>query len=144
VAKLDTKHIFTGNIDLVFESIRKYGLYPEYLPGVTGIEVLPAQAEGSTCQVRYELNLIKKIYYVLDMYEESPNKIWWQLADSNIMKQNNGSWLLDSKGSSQTKATYSLDIKFKGLVPGAITDQIAKANLPGMLIGFQKIIDQSL
>jgi ribosome-associated toxin RatA of RatAB toxin-antitoxin module len=143
LAKLETEHVFRGSVDKVFSAIGKYDLYPDYLPGVTKIEVLPAKATGSRCQVRYELNLIKKFYYVLDMFEEAPNRIWWKLDDSNLMKQNDGSWEFTKKSADATKARYTLDVKFKGLVPSSITDQIAKANLPAMLTGFQKLIDDN-
>ncbi len=141
MAKVETEHVFRGSVEKVFNGIRKYEAYPDYLPGVTKIEVLPPKAKGSTCQVRYEINLIKKFYYVINMFEEAPNRMWWNLDDSNLMKQNDGSWDFTKKTADSTKALYTLDVKFKGLVPSAITDQIAKANLPAMLAGFQKMID---
>jgi len=141
VAKLETEHVFEGDVQKVFAGISQYSLYPEYLPAVTKVEVLKPRIAGSTCQVRYELNLIKKFYYVLDMFEQAPNKIWWELDESNIMKANTGSWNLEEKGKDKTKAVYTLDVKFRGLVPSKITDQIAKANLSQMLSGFQKMIN---
>lgn len=143
MAALETEHTFDGGIDQVFGAIGQYGKYPEYIPGVTKIEVLPPQAKGSKCQVRYELNIIKTFFYTLDMFEKGPEKIWWTLADSNLMKASSGSWDLKQSGKDKTRAVYKLDIKFKGLIPGAITDQIAKANIPGMMAGFQKLINAS-
>ncbi len=141
MAKVETEHLFQGTIERVFAGIRNYQAYPDYLPGVTHIEVLPPKAPGSSAQVRYELNIIKKFYYVLDMFEEKPKRIWWTLNDSNLMKTNDGSWEFSVKDPETTRAKYALDIRFKGLVPGSITDSIAKANLPAMLAGFQKMID---
>ncbi|MCX6123329.1 MAG: SRPBCC family protein, partial [Proteobacteria bacterium] len=63
--------------------------------------------------------------------------------ESNLMKHNTGSWTFEAEGKGKTKATYNLEIKFKGLVPSMITDQIAKANLPLMFAGFQKLIDNT-
>ena len=140
MAKLELEHVFDGQVDEVFAAICQFDEYPKYIPGVTKIEVLPAAAKDSSCQVRYELNLIKTFYYVLNMYQEEPNKIWWDLADSNLMKISNGAWDFNSAGEGKTKAVYQLDIKFKGLVPSAVTDRVAKANLPGMMQGFQKLI----
>lgn len=141
MAKLETEHVFNGSIEKVFSGLRNYQHYPEYLPGVTGIEVLPPQESGSSCQVRYELKIIKEFYYILNMYEKAPDKIWWDLADSNIMKANSGSWKLRPKSDSQTQATYQLDIKLKGFVPSAVTDKVAESNLSAMLAGFQKLVD---
>ena len=141
MASLETHHTFDGTPDKVFAAIRKFDKYPEYIPGVTKIEVLPAKLKGSSCQVRYELNIIKTFYYVLDMFEEAPGKIWWTLSDSNIMKVSNGAWELKAGSPGQTKAVYRLEVKFKGLIPSTITDQVAKANIPGMMSGFQKLIN---
>lgn len=143
MAKLEKVHTFDGTVEQVFAAIRQYSKYGDYLPGVTRTVVLPAAQSGSSCQVRYELNLIKTFYYVLHMFEKSPTSISWTLADSNLMKENDGSWSFSDLGDGKTKAIYTLDIKFKGLVPSVITDQVAKANLPMMFSGFQRLIDSS-
>jgi hypothetical protein len=87
------------------------------------------------------LNLIKKFFYVLDMFEEAPKRLSWELADSNLMKSNSGSWTLKAGKKGTTDATYSLEVKFRGLVPSAVSDRIAQANLPAMFEGFQGLID---
>ncbi len=144
MAELETTHIFNGEIDRVFRAIGKFDQYPKYLPGVTAIQVEPApKGSSAKCRVRYELNIVKTFYYTLEMNEKAPDKIWWSMTDSNLMKQNDGGWDFEPAGKGKTKATYKLDIKFKGLVPSMITDQIAKANLPMMFAGFQKLIDDT-
>lgn len=141
MAELTTEHVFDGSPQAVFDAIRQYQKYPDYIPGVTKIAVLPADKPKSTCQVRYELKLIKSFHYTMNMFEENPAKIWWDLADSNIMKRSTGSWTLKEVSPGKTKAVYALDIAFSGLVPQKIVDGITKANLPGMMKGFQQIID---
>lgn len=141
MAELTTDYMFDGSIEQVFTGIRQYAEYSKYLSGVTATEVLPPVLAGSVCRVRYDLKIIKTFHYTLHMFEESPKRIWWSLEESNIMKQSNGSWTFSDAGGGRTKAIYTLDIAFKGLVPSAIVDQITKANLPGMLKGMQKLID---
>jgi ribosome-associated toxin RatA of RatAB toxin-antitoxin module len=143
VAAVKITQLFKGSIDQVFKGIGSYTLYPEHIPGVQKIEVLPPKLPKSTCQVRYEINVIKTFYYVIDMFEESPKKIWWTMSESNLMKSNSGQWDLKEVDKNTTEATYTLDVAFKGFVPGAVTDRVAKANLPAMMAGFQKIIEQS-
>lgn len=139
---LETKHEFSGSIAAVFRGIRSYEQYSNYIPGVTYVEVLPAQHVGSSCQVRYELNIVKKIYYVLNMFEDTPNKISWNLAESNVMKKNDGAWILSEISKNKTLAIYQLDVAFRGLVPSALTNKIAKTSLPGMFEGMQKLITE--
>ena len=141
LAELTTDHIFDAGIDEVFAGLGRFEKYPQYIPGVTGIAVLPPTKPGSVRRVRYELKIIKSFYYTLHMFEEAPGRIWWELDESNIMKKSNGAWALKDLGNAKTKATYGLDVSFKGLVPSSIVDQITKANLPGMFKGFQELID---
>ena len=144
MAELETSHVFNGDMERVFRAIGNYGEYAKYLQGVTGIVVSPApKGSNSKCLVRYELNIIKTFHYTLEMFEEPSTKVWWRMVDSNLMKQNEGSWTFSPDGPGKTKAIYNLDVKFKGLVPSMITDQVAKANLPQMFAGFQKLIDQT-
>jgi ribosome-associated toxin RatA of RatAB toxin-antitoxin module len=142
MAELETTQYFKGDIKKVFKALGQYSRYPEFIPGVTSIQVLPPPA-GSTakCLVRYEINVVKTFFYTLEMFDNGADKIWWNMTESNLMKKNDGSWTLKPSDSGDTAAIYKLDISFKGLVPSMITDQVAKANLPGMFAGFQKLID---
>ena len=140
MAKLETQHIFQGNLEKVFEAITSYELYSEYLPGVTGVEILETLDDGSK-RVKFDLNLMKKFHYTLIMRAQSPGAISWELESSNLMKSNSGSWDLAAKGKDKTVADYAVDITFKGLVPKSITDRVAKANIGGMFQGFQEIIN---
>ena len=137
---VDEKYSFTGNIEKVFNGIRQYELYPDYLPGVTEIESLEPSNDKVAATLKYTVNLVKKFHYTLDLYEEKPNRIYWTLVDSNLMKKNDGSWQLTADGD-KTNAEYHLDLKFKGLVPGKIQDMVAKTQLPAMFEGFQKLIN---
>jgi ribosome-associated toxin RatA of RatAB toxin-antitoxin module len=141
MAALVHEHVFDGDIQKVFKGICQFDQYSEHLPGVTGIQVLDATQKDSVCRVRYELKIIKEFYYTLHMFIKEPEKIFWQLDESNVLITNNGSWTLSAKSKKKTTAVYSLDVSFKGLVPKMLTDKIAAANLPNMFAGFQKIID---
>lgn len=144
MAELVTAHTFAGTLDEVFRGISQYSEYPKYLPGVTSIEVLPPTLPESVARVRYELQIIKKFYYVLHMFAVPPGQIRWTLEESNIMKDNQGSWdLVPGEDGQSVHATYRLDVKFRGLVPSAVTDRVAAANLPAMMAGFQKLIDDT-
>ncbi len=101
MAKLETQTVFDGSIEKTFAAVRQYSKYPEYLPGVTKISVLPPKDPKSSCQVRYDLKIIKDFYYTLNMYETEPKKIWWDLDESNLMKESTGSWTFAPSGKKQ-------------------------------------------
>src|SRR5437773_789887 len=118
MAAIQITHQFNGDLKKVFAGIKSYAKYPDFLPGVQKIEVNPAVAKGSVCQVRYELNIIKTFFYVLDMFEDQPKKLWWTMADSNLMKANEGRWDFKAGAKGKTEAVYTLDVQFRGFVPG--------------------------
>jgi hypothetical protein len=142
MAELEVKHAFNGDVNKVFRALGQFELYPEFIPGVTATKVLPPSAGSKAkCLVRTELNIVKTFYYTIEVFDDAPNRIWWNLIDSNLMKTNNGSWNLSTGATNETIAIYKLDVGFRGLVPSMITDKIAKANLPAMFDGFQKLIN---
>ena len=142
LAELEIEKVFQGTPELVFNAIRRYDLYPKYLPCVQKIDVIPKKKPNNPQLVRYELYIIKTFFYVLSMKESPFSKIEWSLDDSNIMKSNSGSWTFEGLGKKRTKAIYRIDVKFKGFVPSMVTDKIAQANLPTMMAGFQKLINE--
>ncbi|MFK7873294.1 MAG: SRPBCC family protein [Oligoflexales bacterium] len=143
MAELKEEHTFCGAVDQVFRGVSRYCDYPDFVPGVMSTQILPAVVAGSCCQVKYEIHLVKSFHYTLDMFETSPHQISWSLADSNLMKTNKGSWIFseaDKQG--ETRAVYQVEASFRGLVPKKVTDKLAKASLPGLFSGLQKLIDQ--
>lgn len=142
MSEVNAKHEFIGSIQEVFAGITDYTAYPKYIPGVLGIVILEPLTQNAALSIRYEVNLIKKFHYTLNMFHEGEQKIYWTLEESNIMKKNDGSWTLNkSTKSDVVQAEYKLDLKFKGLVPSAITKKLTQTSLPGMFSGFQKLID---
>jgi ribosome-associated toxin RatA of RatAB toxin-antitoxin module len=141
MAELETTHLFNGGIQQVFRALGEFHRYPEFIPGVTNVKIdPPPPGSQARCVLRTEVNIVKTFFYTNEMFAEEPSRIWWRLMDSNLMKKNEGSWTLTAQGD-KTLALYKLDVSFKGFVPSMVTDQLAKANLPGMFAGFQRLID---
>ena len=141
MAELTTEQVFDGEQNEVFRALGLYESYPDYIPAVNAVQLLEPTMKASKVRVRYDIKLVKAFYYTLHMFEEAPTRLSWQLDDSNLFKRNTGSWHLEPLEPHRTKAVYKLDVAFSGFVPGRIVDQVTKANLPGMMAGFQKLID---
>ncbi len=141
MAVLTTEHVFAGGLEQVFGGLKDFPQYPQFLPGVSEIAVLPKKKAGSICQVHYTVKLVKTFHYTLDMFEEAPKRLWWSLDSSNLMKKSDGSWTLHDLGEGRTQALYALDVTFSGLVPQKIVDQVTKATLPALMSGMQRLID---
>lgn len=108
--------------------------YPRFLKEVKSIEV--KEIGKDECEVRYEIELIKRISYTLRM-KRFQDRIEWSFVKGDMMKDNRGCWRVEDAGDGKTKVTYEVDIKFGLLVPGSIVDMLTKVNLPQMLKAFK-------
>jgi ribosome-associated toxin RatA of RatAB toxin-antitoxin module len=129
-------------MEQVFEAICAYETYPEFLKECK--EVTVKDRKGNECNVHYRVELVKNIRYVLHMREERPNKVTWTFVEGEFMKDNKGSWLLESVGSGQTKATYAIEMSVGLMVPKVLLNTLVDANLPQMLEAFKRRVESRL
>ncbi|HUJ26941.1 MAG TPA: SRPBCC family protein, partial [Myxococcales bacterium] len=90
--------------------------------------------------VTYTVDIKAKIItYTLKHTAEKPSKVAWTMLKGEMMKGNDGTWML--KAGTQpgtTDATYTIDLKLSSLVPGFIERVLAEQSLPGLLANFKK------
>lgn len=116
----------------VFGVVSDFESYPEYLPETRGVTV--EARKGTTAVVSFTINVIKTIQYTLKFKLEAPKRLSWVLVRADLFKTNKGSWVLEPlDGGKSTKATYSIEVDFGLLVPGAITKMLVGSNLPKMM-----------
>ena len=63
------------------------------------------------------------------MREKDHESLSWVLEDSNLLKKNEGRWSLSACGSNKTKAIYSLELEFKGLISNSLISWVTKKNI---------------
>ncbi len=143
MAKIETQHTFKGSLQKVFSGISQYDKYSQYLQEVKKVEVLDPEVKNSVCSVSYHVRLVKECFYKLHMFHEEPNKITWELGESDLFKKNVGTWEFTAQGKTKTQARYTLEVGFKLFipVPDAMITSLTKATLPGMLEGLQNLIN---
>jgi ribosome-associated toxin RatA of RatAB toxin-antitoxin module len=126
-------------IEKVFEVITDYDRYPEFLTEVK--KTKQVDRKGNEVSIQYEVDLMKTIKYTVRMREEKPTKLTWSFVEGEWMKDNKGSWLLESQGPGQTKATYTVEVALGPLVPKAVVNTLVDSSLPKMLDSFKKRIE---
>jgi ribosome-associated toxin RatA of RatAB toxin-antitoxin module len=122
-----------------YEVITDYENYPEFIDNVKSVTV--SKKKGETCEITYELDLIKSIRYTLKMIGKPPHRLEWQFVSGDIMKKNEGHWELSEIKKGVTHATYDIDIELGLFVPGIITKKLVGKNLPEMLKSFKTRIE---
>ncbi len=122
-------------IEKVFRIITDYEKYPEFLPEVKKIQI--SARSGNQVEVQHEVAMIKTVRYTLRLTEDKPSRVSWSLVKGELMRQNQGSWLLEAQGDGRTQATYSIEMTFGPLVPRAIVNALVETSLPKMLSAFK-------
>ena len=121
----------------LFDVISDYEKYPEFLPEVKSAKV--AFGSGSIKEVTYQVDIkAKVISYTLKHTAERPRRLAWTMIKGEMMKGNDGSWVLKAGAQpGTTDATYTIDHKLSSLVPGFIEKALAEQSLPGLLTNFK-------
>ncbi|MEZ4273374.1 MAG: SRPBCC family protein [Myxococcota bacterium] len=120
----------------VFTVITDYPRYPEFLPEMRRVEV--QRRESGMVQVRFELELVMRVSYVLELIESPPHTLRWSLIEGRMMEKNDGAWELEETASGATQATYSLDVKLRGLIPKSVSTRLVGETLPSTLARFKQ------
>jgi len=127
--------VINAPIEKVFDIVTDFDKYPEFVPDLAGIKV--KSKNGNVAEVTFTINVMMKISYTLRLVETRPTKVDWTLVDGQMMKTNEGGWLLEDQ-SGKTKATYTVDVGLKGLVPKSVVNTLVDVNLPKMLEAFKR------
>jgi ribosome-associated toxin RatA of RatAB toxin-antitoxin module len=135
MASVSRTETFDVEIEKLYNVIEDYESYPDFVDGVSTINVLEKDENGA--RVEYGLNLIKKFKYVLKLTHNRPNGLSWEFESGDLFKKNNGSWDLKDLGNGQTEVTYSLDVDVKGFVPKSIISKLTDSSLPTMMKAYQ-------
>lgn len=131
MANASRTEIFDVDINKLYEVIVDYASYPDFVDGVSAINIL--EQDDTSATVEYSLNLIKKFKYIISLKQERPTRVSWTFESGDIFKSNTGSWDLKDLGDGRTEVTYNLDVAIKGFVPKAIVNKLTTSSLPTMM-----------
>jgi coenzyme Q-binding protein COQ10 len=138
MARAERTELFDVPLEKMYQAIIDYKSYPKFVDGVDSTNVVEESAGGAT--VTMNLNLIKKISYTIKLLHKPNAEVNWSLVSGDMMKVNNGRWVLKDLGQARTEATYSLEVELKGFLPGLslIEKTLVNTNLPMTMKAFAK------
>lgn len=131
----ETSELFNCTVEEFYKIISDYDKYPEFLAEVKECKVV--ESRGNQKLVEYKISMIKNFTYRLWMTEELNKSITWVLDSGDLFKVSSGSWHIKDEAG-KTRATYSVDAKFKVFVPGPIAKALVNVNLPNMMSSYHK------
>jgi len=118
-----------------YELVTDFESYPTFVPNQSATRVI--SREGDLWRVEFELLVAKRLRYVLDLEGEPGRTLSWTLVSGDMMKTNNGRWLIEEQPDGRTGATYEIDVALKGFIPRSITRSLIERTLPANLDAFK-------
>jgi coenzyme Q-binding protein COQ10 len=131
MASAERTETFDVEASKIFKVLTDYANYPKFMDGVSSVEVL--SRSGNTAVVKYNINIIKKFTYTINITEVENQSVSWTFKEGDLFKSNNGSWIIKDNNNGTCDVTYKLDLDFKVMVPGMISKQLVSSNLPSMM-----------
>ena len=130
MAKARTTETYNVPVQKFYQAIIDYKSYPDFVTGVNEVKILNSSPSGA--EVEFSINIVKNISYTLKLSHEENKKVSWSLVKGDMMKVNNGEWSLKDLGNGSSEVTYSLEVEFKGFLPGLglIEKTLVNTNLP--------------
>ncbi len=136
MAKAERTETYDVTPDKFYKTIVDYKAYADFVTGMSSVKVIDSNPNGAT--VEYTINIIKSLTYTLKLSHEENKKVSWTLVTGDMMKTNNGCWTLKDLGNGKTEVAYSLEVEFKGFLPGLgmIEKTLVNTNLPMTMKAF--------
>lgn len=117
-----------------FDVITDYERYPHILDEMEDAKVL--SRTGNTADVRFSVNLFKRVTYTLTLVEDKPRSVSWSLKEGPF-KVSNGRWDLQPTGSGHTRAAYTVEVEVAAFVPRSVSNRIVGKTVPKLLASFK-------
>lgn len=122
-------------IEKVWSVVTDYEKYPEFLAEQTTVKV--KSRTGNVVEAVFGLKLMMEIKYTLRLTETAPTKMSWTMLEGQMMKSNEGGWTLEAISPTETRATYSIEVALKGLVPKSVSTGLIDSTLPKTMEAFK-------
>lgn len=127
-------------IEKVWAVVTDYEKYPEFLSEQTSVKV--KSRNGNVVEAVFGLKLMMEIKYTLRLTETAPTRMSWTMLEGQMMKSNEGGWLLEAVSPTETKATYTIEVALKGLVPKSVSTSLVDSTLPKTMEAFKARVEK--
>ena len=125
-----------ASADQVYDVIVDFASYPGFVPNQSATRVI--SSDGDRWRVEFELSVVKKLHYTLDLTGVRARTVEWTLVEGDMMKANTGRWLLEPLPDGRTRATYEISVELRGFVPRSVSNALIEKTLPANLEAFKR------
>ena len=127
--------------ELAFAVLWDVSRYPEFLSDVVDVSVEPGETAAEQI-VHYVVRAPRRLEYTLNMRAVAPERIDWSLVESDLQRDNRGSWVF-SHVPDGALLTLEIQMEFRMPVPDVIMKKLVEFNLPVMMRQVRARIEQT-
>lgn len=132
--------LIEASLDDVYQAIVDFQKYPKIFNAVKKVKV--AKKSASSPRVSLSLNILQRVDCTLDFKLTPKTSLTWKLVEGDMMKRNEGSWLLEEVGKNEIDVTYHLDIDLAMWIPAIVAEGLMKANALQMLKELKRYVEE--
>jgi ribosome-associated toxin RatA of RatAB toxin-antitoxin module len=134
VAQAERTEVVDLPLEAIFNVIKSYEEYPQFVSGMKSTQVQETFPDGSK-KVFFDIDLVRRVQYsvrIKDSITESRDsaRVEWSLIESQALKVSNGLWVLKSIGPQSTEVTYKLEVEFNFPAPGFVVKGLIATSMP--------------
>jgi ribosome-associated toxin RatA of RatAB toxin-antitoxin module len=108
--------------DRCFEKACDFKAYPRFIPALKSVDVDASDASAPLVTLRLDVPL-GEINYTCRYEIRPPGEVSWKMLESNVLKDNHGSWKFEPAGEERCRVTYAMSTKFPVWLAWAVTQE---------------------
>lgn len=129
----------TASPETVFDVAADLAAYPEWVTGVSSVEILERGDDGLATRARFEVaGFVKHITYELVYEYERPGRIAWTGVPGEDIEAMEGSYEFEPNDRGGTGILYALRVQPAFAIPGFLRRQAEKQIVTSALRGLRR------
>jgi carbon monoxide dehydrogenase subunit G len=139
VPTFETQLIFKAPPAKVWEAITDFPGYGRVIPEIR--EAVVEQQGEESMEVRFLLSIpLRQVTYRLRYALQAPDRLAWEMIESNTLTENGGEWILKPEGEG-THVTYRQRVSFPAWMAWAVSDAAFAREMEKTLERFRETIE---
>jgi uncharacterized membrane protein len=134
--------VVDADVDTVLAVIRDVERQPDWVSGVTLVELLEEYEDGGPATVRFELSTpIGSDVFVVEYEPPEPGSVRWSLVEGRVQTGQEGEYRVRDLGDGRSEVTLDLAVEHGVSLPGFLRRKAFSGWVEGSLRGLKQYVE---
>lgn len=133
--------VVNADPDTVLDVVADFDSYPEWQEEMVEGTVLETGADGRGTKARFVIDAKVVRATLVLAYRYTATSMSWALVESDKLRRNDGSYVMEDLGDGRTRVTYALEVELGVPLPGLVRRQAAKRIVDSGLKGLKTRVE---